>query len=88
MASACLGFNAARGMAAMHGKLIGYNRRRMRQQQARRWQDQEVIELAYLLPRGTMAALVRQLGVHRSTSSRDVRTAVRQRLKQGEGYGR
>ena len=64
----------------MDGKLIGYNLRRAQQQRSRRWRFQEVIELAYLLPRGTMAALARSCGVHRSTICKDVQAARRQRL--------
>jgi len=71
----------------MDVRLIGYNKRRAQQQASRRWRFQEVIELAYLLPRGTMAALARQLGVHRSTIHKDVRAAVRRR-REGEGYAR
>lgn len=57
--------------------LIGYNLRRRQQVKTRRWQHQESLAIAYLA-RGTMAALARRLGVHRSTILRDVRACYRE----------
>jgi hypothetical protein len=57
----------------MDPQLIGYNRRRQRQAQARRWRLWANLTADVFLRRGSQAQLAKQFGVHRSTICRDMK---------------
>jgi hypothetical protein len=57
----------------MDPQLIGYNRRRQRQAQRRRWRLWANLTAEVFLRRGSQAQLAKQLGVHRSTVCRDLK---------------
>ncbi|MGH8059204.1 MAG: hypothetical protein ACREOH_18535 [Candidatus Entotheonellia bacterium] len=56
----------------MDPRLLGYNRRRQCQAQARRWRIWVNLPMDSFIKRGRLAQLARQYGVHRSTITRDM----------------